>query len=242
MRIERIQVVAGLALLAIAFLLGSLFIGNGISDRGRNDTIDVTGSAKKRVRADQATWSASLSVQNADPATAARQLARWTAEVRQFLREEGIREEELEVAPISTSLVGDDEYSESVSKVKAYQLTRYFEVDTKRVDAMADFAEAASQLIARGIPLSPNAVEYTFTKLPSLRPQLLAEAVKDAKRRSGVLVEGTGAKIGKIRGIHVGVFQITAPNSTDVSDYGEYDTSTIQKDVTAVVNLTFALE
>src|ERR671936_459121 len=31
------------------------------------------------------------------------------------------------------------------------------------------------------------------------------------------------------------------PNSTDVSDYGEYDTSTIQKDVTAVVDVTFAL-
>ena len=40
----------------------------------------------------------------------------------------------------------------------------------------------------------------------------------------------------------MGVFQITAPNSTDVSDYGVYDTSTLRKDVTAVVNVAFALK
>ncbi|MGZ4384431.1 MAG: SIMPL domain-containing protein, partial [Gaiellaceae bacterium] len=35
--------------------------------------------------------------------------------------------------------------------------------------------------------------------------------------------------------------QVTAPNSTDVSDSGLYDTSTRDKDVTGVVNVTFAL-
>jgi len=42
--------------------------------------------------------------------------------------------------------------------------------------------------------------------------------------------------------VQVGVFQITSPNSTQVSDYGVYDTSTLNKDVTAVVNVTFALK
>jgi uncharacterized protein len=41
--------------------------------------------------------------------------------------------------------------------------------------------------------------------------------------------------------VNVGVFQVTSPNSTQVSDYGEYDTSTLEKDVTAVVNVTFSL-
>jgi hypothetical protein len=44
-----------------------------------------------------------------------------------------------------------------------------------------------------------------------------------------------------LRGVNVGVFQVTSPNSTQVSDYGTCDTTTLQKDVTAVVNVTFAL-
>jgi hypothetical protein len=40
----------------------------------------------------------------------------------------------------------------------------------------------------------------------------------------------------------MGVMQITAPESTEVSDYGVFDTGTIEKDVTAVVNVSFAVK
>ena len=70
----------------------------------------------------------------------------------------------------------------------------------------------------------------------------LAEATKDAQHRGQILVEATGAHLGGLRGVDVGVFQVTSPNSTEVEDYGVYDTSTLDKDVTAVVNVTFALK
>jgi uncharacterized protein len=81
-----------------------------------------------------------------------------------------------------------------------------------------------------------------LTKLADIRPGLLAQAVRDAQNRGKVLVEASGAKLGKLRDVQVGVFQVTSPNSTQVSDYGIYDTSTLKKDVTAVVNVTFALK
>ncbi len=56
-----------------------------------------------------------------------------------------------------------------------------------------------------------------------------------------MLVTASGARLGSLRSVDVGVFQVTAPNSTDVSDEGDYDTSTFRKDVTAVVNVTFTL-
>ena len=69
-----------------------------------------------------------------------------------------------------------------------------------------------------------------------------AQAVKSAElARAKVLVGATGDHLGKLREVDVGVFQVTSPNSTDVSDYGEYDTSTLKKDVTAVVNVNIAL-
>ena len=39
-----------------------------------------------------------------------------------------------------------------------------------------------------------------------------------------------------------GVFQITARHSTEVSSWGVYDTSTIEKTVKAVVTLEYAIE
>jgi hypothetical protein len=51
----------------------------------------------------------------------------------------------------------------------------------------------------------------------------------------------SGSRSSELRRVSVGVFQITSPNSTEVEDYGVYNTSTLEKDVTAVVNVTFAL-
>ena len=107
-----------------------------------------------------------------------------------------------------------------------------------QVTAVADHS---STLLAQGIPLSADSPQYLYTQLPALRPQLLAEATKDAQNRARVIVKATGAHLGSLRGVDVGVFQVTAPNSTQVEDYGVYDTSTVEKDVTAVVNITFGV-
>ena len=70
---------------------------------------------------------------------------------------------------------------------------------------------------------------------------MLGEAAKDAKTRADKIAESTNSSIGSIRSAKMGVMQITAPESTEVSDYGVNDTASIEKDVTAVVNVSFAV-
>lgn len=236
---ERVPLFAGLTLLALAVVLGSVFIGDGIRDRNRTEVISVTGSAKARIVSDYIVWDATLTGRGASPAGAAAQLAGWTARVRSFFREQGVVAGELTVQPISTESPGS--FDENGDRVSGYRLTRSFEIRSSRVGAIAAVAERSSSLLARGVPLAADPPQYVYTKLPSLRPRLLAAATRDAQLRARILVAASGAKLGKLRGVDVGVFQVSSPNSTDVSDYGVYDTTTLRKDVTAVVNVTFAL-
>jgi hypothetical protein len=233
---ERIPLLVGLTLLAVAVLLGSVSIAHGIRNRNANNVITVTGSAKKRITSDYVVWDISVTSQKATAAQAAPLLEQWTANVRSFLTSEGVQSGELSAQPVSAQTVTDTNGS-----VTGYQLTRSFEVRSSRVDAIATVAEHSSKLLAQGVPLQAQPLQYVFTKLPSVRPGLLAEATRDAQRRARVLVDATGGHLGPVRGVDVGVFQVTSPNSTDVSDVGIYDTTTLQKDVTAVVNVTFAL-
>jgi hypothetical protein len=189
---------------------------------------------------DYAVWDLSVTSQQQKAAAAAQELAGWAEQIRTFLTNEGIKPDELTVQPVSTQTVTQSDGGDG-SKVTGYQVTRNFEVRSPRVDAVAAVAEASSRLIANGIPVQAQPLQYVLTKLADLRPRLLAEAVRDAEQRGKVLVEATGAKLGKLRGVDVGVFQVTSPNSTEVSDYGVYDTTTLHKDVTAVVNVTFSL-
>ena len=71
--LERLPLLGGLALLAIALVIGSFAIGHGIRDKNRNDVISVTGSAKKRIVSDYIVWN--LSVTSRHPPTPPR--ANW---------------------------------------------------------------------------------------------------------------------------------------------------------------------
>jgi uncharacterized protein len=234
--LERIPLLVGLALVAIAFAVGSYAIADGIRERNRNDVILVTGSAKKRIVSDYVIWNLSVGTRQGSASAAAKQLARWTATIRSFLRREGVEPRELTVQPISTATVG------RAGRVAAYRLTRSFQIRSARVREVTRVADRSSTLLAQGIPLAAGAPQYVYTRLPELRPRLLAAATKDAQNRAHVIVEATGGDLGKLRGVDVGVFQVTTPNSTQVEDYGVYSTATLEKDVTAVVNATFALK
>jgi len=234
---ERVPLLAGLALLAIAVAIGAFAIADGIRDRNQgDDVLTVTGSAKERIVSDYAIWNVSVTSQQPTAEAAAGELDGWAKRLRAFLLGEGVKADELTLQPIFTETVTDEN-----GAVFAYRLTRTLEVRSPRVDEIADVAEQSSELLAKGVPLAAQPLQYIFTKLPELRPRLLAEATKDAQNRARVLAEATGADLGTLRGVDVGVFQVTSPNSTDVSDYGVYDTTTLEKDVTAVVNVTFAI-
>ena len=56
------------------------------------------------------------------------------------------------------------------------------------------------------------------------------------------MLSATGSHVGKVKSMRMGVFQITAPDSTSVSDMGINDTTTIDKKVTAVANVVFKLK
>lgn len=236
---ERLPLPIGLALIAIAVLVGSLAIGSGIRNRNANNVITVTGSAKQAITSDYAVWDFSATSQDASAAAASRALAGWTSKIEAFLEQHGIRAEELTVYPVSTNTVTPS--NGSSSRVLGYQLTRSFEVRSSQVDAVQSVAQASSSLLAAGIPFSAQPLQYVYTKLDSIRGPLLAAAVRNAEQRAKTLLAATGTKLGKLRGVGVSPFQITPPNSTQVSDYGVYDTTTLKKQVEAVVNVTFGL-
>ena len=236
---ERIPLLAGLTLLALAVFFGAVSISHGIRARSGGDVVTVTGSAKQRIVSDYVIWDVSVGAQSSTVPAAADQAATWEKAVEAFLAKQGVLPAELTVQPIQTQTLTA---SDTSNKVTGYEVDQNLEVRSSRVAAITAVARASAKLVSSGVPISAQPIQYIYTKLPALRPVLLAAAVRDAQHRGAVLLGAAGEKLGKLRGVDVGVFQVTSPNSTSVDDYGEYDTSTLDKDVTAVVNVTFALK
>lgn len=233
---------AGIAL-AIGLVLSSIIFGWFFSTAKKgDDAITVTGSAKKRIKSDLVVWSAGVAAQSAQLTDAYRQLSENMPRIKQYLIGKGIAEAQMTVSSITTTTLKKmDSNGNETSEITGYTLRQEIEVKSTEVDKIAQIAREATELINQGILIESNAPRYYYTQIGDLKIEMLGEAAKDAKVRAEKIAASTGNSIGAVRTARMGVLQITPADSTDVSDSGIYDTSTIDKDMTAVVNIGFGV-
>jgi hypothetical protein len=231
----------GLLAIAVAVVLTAHSVTGVIRDRQHvHDTVGVTGSARKPISADLVRWSLTVSDTAPDAARAARRLGREIAEVQTFLRRAGIPAD-----AITPAVVTSEEVVTQLPKHRRlvrYRVAQRLDVRTRNIDAVEPVATRIGELLQRGIDVSADPLRYLSTELTQAKLDALAAATEDARRRAEILVKGLGGKLGAMRSSSLGVYQVTPRDSTDVSDYGINDTSSREKDVTAVVSATFAVK
>jgi hypothetical protein len=229
--------------LAIGLIVSSVILGWAYSGSKKGDeAITVTGSAKKRINSDLVIWSAGVSSQAPQLSDAYKQLSDNIPRIKQYLLSKGIPEDQMTVSSISaTSLKAHDSEGNETNEITGYSLQQQIEIRSNDVQKIAQVARESTELINQGILIESKAPKYYYTQIGDLKIEMLGEAAKDAKERAERIASSTGNSIGSVRSAKMGVLQITAADSTDVSDYGVYDTSTIEKDMTAVVNVSFAV-
>ena len=134
------------------------------------------------------------------------------------------------------------DYSQgSENREKQYTLGQTVELSSADVGAVTTLAKDASVLASQGVIFQTQSLEYYYSKLPELRVSLLADAVKDAKARAAIIAESSGRSIGTLKSAAQGVVQVLPANSVEVSDYGAYDTSRIDKQVMVTVRAAFTI-
>lgn len=234
---------AGFAL-AVALVLSSI-VGAWAYTRARNNeqAVTVTGSARKRIKSDLVIWKAAVSYQSPQLADAYKSLSDNIPRVKQYLISKGVPEEQITISSISSStLTGKDSEGNDTGQITGYSLRQELEVRSNDVYKIAQIAREATELINQGILLESMSPEYHYTKLGDLKREMLGEAANDAKERAQQIASSTGSSIGSVRSARMGVMQITPADSNDVSDSGMNDTSSLEKDITAVVNVSFAVD
>lgn len=225
--------------LVVAALIGSMAVERL---RRAGDEITVTGSSRKPITSDLAMWRGSVSVQRATLPEASDELARITARVKAFVVQQGFADSLVAISSISSNAVRERIGGEETNRIIGYRLYQSISVTSPDIPRVTALSREAGSLLAEGVPLSPEAPQYLFTRLGEMRIQMLGDATEDARTRAQQIAERTGGKIGRIRSVRQGVFQITPRNSTEISDYGMNDVSAVDKDITAVMRVTFALE
>lgn len=227
--------------LALAIFGGASMHGYLLASRSV-DGLTVTGSVKKNVTADLAKWTASFTRRAglSDLKSVLQKTEHDRAALLQFFIASGLTDKDVTFLPLQTNAIYEQlpgyGYTQNVVGYNLVQEVRVESVDIDRVEALG---KAVSKIIDLGLVPDFQRTEYFYTHLSDLRPQLFAEATLDAKTRAEAIAHGTGVQVGNLMSARTGVIQVTAPNTTDVSDYGAYDLSTRAKEISATVSVTF---
>jgi uncharacterized protein len=203
-------------------------------------TIRVVGAASRVVAADKAAWTIELVTRQKDEKAAYKQVVRDRALVEKFLVAQGIARPDIQVEAMSkNTYYVQGAYGATTSSVESTEFRQYVQVNTTDVKKVTQVALSISDLVNQGVQFNPSPPRYLFTQLDPIKIQMVGEATQNAKKRAEAIAKYTGANVGVLTNAETGVFQITSPNSNDVSDLGIVDETSMQKKVTAVVNATF---
>ena len=230
--------------LAIGLIISTLIIAGTIKTvKLANQTITVKGYAEKRIRSDFIVWKGSFTTRATQITEAYKTLERDLAMVEEYLVSQGIPKDQIIVSSINTrSIQKLNERGIPTDEVASYELFQQIEVQSNEVDKVASIARQSTELINKGIVFNSNPPQYFYTKLGDLKIDMVASATKDARQRAEQLAINSGCNVGSLRSASMGVFQITRANSTEMSDYGMYDTSSLEKDIKAVVTVSFSID
>ena len=130
----------------------------------------------------------------------------------------------------------------SSNEIAYYNISQSITVKSNDVKKIKEIATTLPDLISKGIDINVYEPSYFYSKLSEIKVQMLEEATKDAKQRASAMLKATHNRVGKIQSVKMGVFQITPVDSNDVSDMGLSDTSSIEKKITSVANVTFSVK
>jgi len=209
--------------------------------------IAVTGLAQQDFQSDLIVWSGSFSQRSMVMKEAYDHLKQNVANIRQYLVSKGVKEQEIVFSAVDIRreyrTIRNDKGVEISQEFDGFTLTQSVSVTSNEVDKIEGVSRAVTDLIEQGIELYSEAPKYYYTKLADLKIKMLAAATQDARLRAEKIATNSKSDLGQLRNATMGVFQITAQNSSEDFTYGgTFNTSSKWKTAAITVKLEFGVD
>ncbi len=242
--VARIRLVPAALVLGISLIFCTIVAGDFVMQtKASSKAIHVKGYAEKRITSDFGIWDGHLTGRAAQLPQAYAQVERDMAKVTAWLGQKGVTADRYSLSAVSIETQHKrDSQGHETGEIESYTLQQSVTVRLPDVKLVEAISKDISALIKDGVELTSGTPAYYFTGLEGLKIEMLGEATKDAGRRAQTIIASVDGKLGRLRSAQQGVFQITPVYSTEVSGYGELDTSSIEKTIKAVVDAEFSAE
>mgnify|MGYP003397046469 CR=1 FL=1 len=197
--------------LALGIVVAGYLIGEAlIQARSSQRAVSVRGLAEREVPANLALWPIVFTVTSDELGDLQRKADEGVAKVRAFLASDFPAEQ------ISVSAPRVQDREAQGMRGDGRQLDRFtaevtVTVRTDKIDVAKKAIERSGELVKQGVAVIRSYeynTQYLFTELETIKPGMIAEATKDARRAAEQFAKDSGSGVGAIRNAQQGLFSI----------------------------------
>lgn len=216
--------IAGLSLGGGVGLAGAALGGAFVEAKAPKRIVAVKGLSERLVDADAASWRLPFRGQGGDRAQAVAEAIRAQGVVIELGRAGGFSDEEITLEPFALTL---ERSFIQTAPGKQEERLRYvasgaIRFRTDDVAKMAAMTGETARLLDQNVLIGATDYEaapralYAFTSVATLKPEMIAEATRNARAAAQRFAEDSASRVGRIASANQGVVQIFAAD-------GDYD-------------------
>lgn len=206
------QIIAA-SIIAVGLLLLGLSVRSGIVKfKDLDRRVSVKGLAEREVKADKVTWPLMYKELGNDPTEMYNTLEMKNRKVVAFLKSGGLSDSEISINPPSLTNRQADNYGNEIMNFR-YKATSVITVTSSDIDKVRQLMKRQTELMKEDVAIvseeyGDNTIVYEFTKLNEIKPEMVEEATKNARKTAEKFAEDSGSKIGGIFSASQGQFSI----------------------------------
>lgn len=201
-------------IIAAGIALGGWFIGDGFVEARSGDRfVTVKGVSERDVIANMAVWPIRFVAAGNNLDEVQRKIRQDQEVIQSFLEEHGIASDAIELQNLEVTDRTAQSY-QSGSYENRFILEQTLMVRSENVDMIEEASQDIGDLVEAGIIInsqySGGGPTYLFDRLTELKPEMIAEATKNARGSAEQFARDSGSELDGIRSANQGVFVILA--------------------------------
>ena len=196
------------AIIAVGIICLGWFMKAGIDNFANKDRqVTVKGLAEREVPADKVTWSIGTKVTGNDLPMLYESINLQTDKIKRFLKQNGLEEKEVTINPPSISDLEAREWGEN-NKNFRYIISTTITVATNKVEQVNKAIFQQAELLKQGVAIENSNAQYEYASFQQMKPEMMAEAIKNAQKTAEQFAEASNARLGDIQTAGQGQFEI----------------------------------
>ncbi|MBO4661453.1 MAG: SIMPL domain-containing protein [Bacteroidaceae bacterium] len=196
------------AIIAVGIICLGWFVKAGIDNFANKDRhVTVKGLAEREVPADKVTWSIGTKVTGNDLPMLYESINLQTDKIKKFLKLNGLDEKEITVNPPTINDLEAREWGEN-NKSFRYIVSTTITVATGKVDEVNKAIFRQAELLKQGVAIDNSNAQYEYASFQQMKPEMMAEAIKNAQKTAEQFAEASNARLGDIQTAGQGQFEI----------------------------------